>query len=300
MEVRIPFQFEDKVVYGELGYVSPLIRRIVAPNPSLFTYKGTGTYIIGRGNVAVIDPGPNLGQHISAIVDALRDEVISHIVVTHTHSDHSSAAKPLQQICGAPIYGRSLKLSDDCDDQQFEEEFDREFIPTVEVSDGDVIEGDGWTLECVHTPGHMSNHICYRLTEERALFSGDHVMGWSTTVIIPPDGSMKAYLESLNKLLLADDDIYYPTHGPAISCPHRYVSACIEHRYEREREVIRSLKAGNTTIQELVTDVYQEIIQSLYPAASRSLFAILIKLWEEGRVLCKGEPNLFSEFRLRE
>ena len=300
MEVRIPFQFEDNVVYGELEYVSPLIRRIVAPNPSLFTYKGTGTYIVGRGNVAVIDPGPNLGQHISAIVDALRDEVISHIVVTHTHSDHSSAAKPLQQICGAPIYGRSLKLFDDCDDQQFEEEFDHGFAPTVEVSDGDLIEGDGWTLECVHTPGHMSNHICYRLAEERALFSGDHVMGWSTTVIIPPDGSMKAYLESLNKLLLANDDIYYPTHGPAISCPHRYVSACIEHRFEREREVIRSLKTGNTTIQELVTDVYQEIIESLYPAASRSLFAILIKLWEEGRVLCKGEPNLISEFRLRE
>ena len=169
MEVRIPFQFEDKVVYGELEYVSPLIRRIVAPNPSLFTYKGTGTYIVGRGNVAVIDPGPNLGQHISAIVDALRDEVISHIVVTHTHSDHSSAAKPLQQICEAPIYGRSLTAIDDSDDQQFEEEFDRGFTPTVEVADGDVIEGDGWTLECVHTPGHMSNHICYRLTEERAL-----------------------------------------------------------------------------------------------------------------------------------
>ena len=237
MEVRIPFQFEDNVVYGELEYVSPLIRRIVAPNPSLFTYRGTGTYIVGRGNVAVIDPGPNLGQHISAIVDALRDEVISHIVVTHTHSDHSSAAKPLQQICGAPIYGRSLKVIDDSDDQQFEEEFDRGFAPTVEVSDGDVIEGDGWTLECLHTPGHMSNHICYRLTEERALFSGDHVMGWSTTVIIPPDGSMKAYLESLNKLLLADDDIYYPTHGPAISDPHHRAPIRARARSSSKSEV---------------------------------------------------------------
>ncbi len=299
MKTRIPFQFEEEVVYGQLQTVTPLIRRIVAPNPSLFTYKGTGTYIVGRGNVAVIDPGPNLEQHILAIVGCLQNENISHIVVTHTHSDHSSAAGPLQKICGAPVYGRTLTENGSDDQGRFEEEFDREFAPSVEVSDGDIIAGDGWTLECVHTPGHMSNHICYRLREEKALFTGDHVMGWSTSVIIPPDGSMKDYLCSLEKLLAADDRIYYPTHGPAIKTPKAYVEACIAHRHQRELEVIRSLQRGNLTIKAMVADVYRETDQSLHPAAARSLQATLIKLWEDGRVSCQGEPSLANRYLLQ-
>ena len=299
MKTRIPFQFEDDVVYGELQEVTPLIRRIMAPNPSLFTYKGTGTYVVGRGNVAVIDPGPNLAQHISAITESLRHETISHIVVTHTHSDHSSAAMPLKEICGAPIYGRTLHEYSD-DEEQFEEEYDRKFRTSVEVSDGDVIEGEGWTLQCVHTPGHMSNHICYRLRQERSLFCGDHVMGWSTTVIIPPDGSMKDYLESLEKLLTADDEIYYPTHGPPIRRPQSFVRACIEHRHQRELEVIQSLRSGNHTVREMVADVYREVDNSLHPAASRSLLATLIKLWQDGRIACSDAPDLASSYRLLE
>lgn len=299
MKSRIPFQFESDVVYGELQEISPLIRRILAPNPSLFTYKGTGTYIVGRGNVAVIDPGPDLSQHITAIADSLRHETISHIVVTHTHSDHSSAALPLKQICGAPIYGRTLHEYSD-DEGQFEEEFDRNFSTSVELSDGDLIEGEGWTLECVHTPGHTSNHICYRLREEQSLFSGDHVMGWSTTVIIPPDGSMKDYLDSLEKLLSADDEIYYPTHGPPIRQPQAFVRACIEHRRQREVEVIQSLRDGNATVAEMVADVYCETDKSLHPAASRSLLATLIKLWEDGRVFCSDSPSLSNSYRLLE
>ncbi len=300
MKTRIPFQFEDAVVYGQLQEVSPLIRRIVAPNPSLFTYRGTGTYVVGRGQVAVIDPGPALEQHIRAIGECLRGEVISHIIVTHTHSDHSSAAVPLQQICGAPIYGRTLADGGHDHDGRFEEECDREFTPTVEVNDADLIAGDGWTLQCVQTPGHMSNHFCYRLLEERSLFTGDHVMGWSTSVIIPPDGSMKDYVASLEKLLATDDRIYYPTHGPAIRSPKRYVEACIAHRQEREVQVLQSLREGNQTVHLMVADVYRDTDRSLHGAAARSLLATLIKLWDEGRVVCQGEVNLSGRFELRE
>ncbi len=291
--------FEDNVVYGEIKEVSPLIRRIMAPNPSLFTYKGTGTYIVGRGNVAVIDPGPNLNSHIRAIADCLPGEKISHIIITHTHADHSAAAKPLQAICGAPVYGRTLQQYSEAEGS-IEEEYDRQFRATVEVADGDVIEGDSWTLACVHTPGHMSNHFCYRLVEEKSLFSGDHVMGWSTSVIIPPDGNMKDYLKSLENLLGADDEIYYPTHGAPIKSPKPYVKACIAHRQAREAEVVRSLQRGNSTIQTMVTDVYRETNPALYPAAARSLLAILIKLWDDSQVVCDGRPNLKSVFKLKE
>ncbi len=300
MKSRIPFQFENEVVYGQLQEVSPLIRRIVAPNPSLFTYKGTGTYIVGRQSVAVIDPGPDLERHILAIDESLRDEVISHIVVTHTHRDHSSAARPLQRICGAPIYGCTLKKSEHTDEERFEEEFDHEFTPSVEVSDGDLIAGDGWTLGCVHTPGHMSNHFCYRLLEEQSVFTGDHVMGWSTSVIIPPDGSMADYLASLEKLLSVHDEVYYPTHGPAIKSPRPYVEALMAHRRERELEVLRSLRNGNRSVDAMVTDVYRDTDRKLHPAAARSLLATLIKLKDEGRVISQGCPTLTSEFALRE
>ncbi len=299
MKSKIPFVFEDDVVYGKLENVSPLVRRIVAPNPSLFTYKGTGTYVVGRGNVAVIDPGPNLPKHVSAIADELAGECISHIVITHTHSDHSAAAIPLQNICGAPIYGRPIEHYSE-EDGQFEEDFDREFNASFVVSDGDVIQGDGWSLSCVHTPGHMSNHFCYRLMQEDSLFSGDHVMGWSTSVIIPPDGSMTDYLASLQKLRLADDSTYYPTHGPPIKSPRQFVDACITHRHERECEVVRSLKRGNATVRALVADVYRETDSSLHAAAARSLLASLIKLWEEGRILCDREPGLDGVYRLLE
>lgn len=290
---------EDNVVYGEIKEVSPLIRRIMAPNPSLFTYRGTGTYIVGRGNVAVIDPGPNLESHVRTISDSLPGERISHIVITHTHSDHSAAAKPLQDICGAPIYGRTLQQHSEID-EQMEEEFDRRFRASIEVSDGDVILGDSWSLVCVYTPGHMSNHFCYRLVEEKSLFTGDHVMGWSTSVIIPPDGNMKNYLASLEKLLVADDEIYYPTHGPPIRSPKPYVEALIAHRQAREDEVLQSLQRGNSTIQTMVADVYRETNPSLHPAAARSLLATLIKLWDDNRVVCEGAPNLHSTFKLRE
>ncbi len=297
MNNAIPFQKHDDFEYGKIQEVSPLIRRIVARNPSIFTFRGTGTYIIGRGDVAVIDPGPNLKDHISAIAESLAGETISHIVITHTHSDHSSAALPLQAICGAPIYGCRLQTNSDTEwVDNIEEDLDQSFHPTYGVKDGDMISGNGWSLQCVHTPGHMSNHFCYRFLEEQALFSGDHVMGWSTSVIIPPDGSMSSYILSLNKLLGKNDQVYYPTHGPAIRSPKLLVEAYIEHRRQREAKIVQCLQDGVTTVDRMVPIVYQDTEPALHAAAGRSLLATIIKLWEEKKVMCDGQPSLAGQY----
>ncbi len=301
MKVQIPFQRHDEFEYGKIQDVSPLIRRVVANNPSKFTFHGTGTYIVGRGHVAVIDPGPRLDSHISAIVDSLAAETITHILVTHTHSDHSPAARPLQSVCGAPIYGFRNPASQTGAQagDRVEEDVDRSFTPDVAVTDGDVIQGRGWRIECVHTPGHMSNHVCYRLLDEKALFSGDHVMGWSTSVIIPPDGSMSHYVESLRMLLASDDQIYYPTHGPPIPEPGDFVRSLIAHRQEREDQIVACLHGGATSVREMVPIVYRDTDVSLHAAAARSLLATVIKLWEQGTVECEGVPGLDSGFRLK-
>ena len=279
--------------------VSPLIRRVVARNPSKFTYYGTGTYIVGRGQVAVIDPGPNQQSHVSAILQGLGDETISHIVVTHTHSDHSPASVPLKSLSGADIYGfqTEYRRNELPETEPVEEDVDQSFTPDVPVTHGDLLHGEGWTLECVHTPGHMSNHICYRLLEERALFTGDHVMGWSTSVIIPPDGSMSDYMGSLQMLLEADDRTYYPTHGPSIDDPKPFVRAYIRHREQREAEVIECFRRGFVKINDMVPVVYEDVDPALHNAAARSMFATVIKLWEEGKVECEGEPQLFGKYR---
>lgn len=302
MAVKIPFRYDDEFEYGKIQQISPLVRRIVANNPSRFTFRGTGTYVVGSGQVAVIDPGPLLDSHISAIADQLRGETISHILVTHTHSDHSPAALPLQRMCGAPIYGCRLPVQNHSDDLSapIEEDIDVNFRSTVEITDGDVLKGNRWTLKCVHTPGHMSNHFCFRLLEEKALFSGDHVMGWSTTVIVPPEGSMSDYMNSLDLLLQADDEIFYPTHGPPIRDPNPFVRAYRAHRIEREEQILDCLKAGMKTVSEIVSTVYRDTDRSLHAAAARSSLAALIKLWEEKKVHCDTEPKLNANYRLGE
>ena len=192
-------------VYGKVEQVSPLIRRIVAPNPGPFTFKGTGTYILGVGEVAIIDPGPSIEKHVDSILEGLKGEKITHQLITHTHVDHSPASAQISNLTGAPTYAfgpHGLGLLNDT--EKVEEGGDFEFIPDNLVFDGEILEGTGWTVECVHTPGHTSNHICYFLMQENALFSGDHVMGWSTTVISHPDGDMGAYIDSLEKLLKED------------------------------------------------------------------------------------------------
>lgn len=299
MPVEIPFNRKIDFDYGRPDQISPLIRRVIAKNPGSFTFTGTGTYIVGRGRVAVIDPGPNLPEHVDAILAALKPgEDVSHIVITHTHIDHSPAARPLQQRTGAPTYGFGPHGGNrPAPGSHVEEGGDYDFTPDVTVRHGDLVQGDGWTLEAVHTPGHTSNHLCFALEEEKALFSGDHVMGWSTSVISPPDGDMKAYMESLRLLLGRDDAIYWPTHGPAIEDPKPYVSAFIAHREEREREILNCLARGQTRIPDMVEVMYAKVDRALHPAAARSVLAHLTHMVETGRVRADGPPRLDSEYR---
>jgi len=293
--------------YGKVTKVTPLIRRLVAHNPSPFTFYGTGTYIVGenivnRKNIAIIDPGPAIASHLQALEKLLETATVSHILVTHNHLDHSPAAKPLKQMTGAEIYAFDPGQQADMDNraeegQHTEESCDQNFAPDHILQDGDVITGDGWTLEAVHTPGHLPNHLCFALKEEKALFTGDHVMGWSTSVIAEPGGDMKDYMISLEKLLSRDDQIYYPTHGAPIENPKPYVKALIAHRRARERQILAAIADGAVTIPEIVALIYCDIPSYLHPAAACSVHAHLIHMTEEGRVKCQddmGKAGIFT------
>ncbi|HYC12623.1 MAG TPA: MBL fold metallo-hydrolase [Stellaceae bacterium] len=292
----IPFRRELKFEYGVLEQVTPLVRRIVARNPSPYTADGTGTYVVGRGRVAVIDPGPKLPQHVDALLHALRGETVTHILVTHTHADHSPASPALQRATGAPTHGfgpHAAALG-----PAVEEGGDRDFVPDRVMREGDTVEGPDWRLEAIHTPGHTSNHLCFALPQERVLFSGDHLMGWSTSVIAPPDGNMGDYLRSLAKLLPRSDLSYLPTHGPAIPDPQAFVQAFIDHRREREAAILHRLAGGDTDIPAIVRAVYVGLPNVLHRAAGRSVLAHLIELVREGRVLSEGEPTVEGRYRL--
>jgi len=284
--------------YGELVAISPLIRRVLAPNPGPFTFHGTGTYIVGHGRVAVIDPGPLNDAHVDALCRALDGETVTHILVTHTHNDHSPAALSLQRATGAPTcaFGphgagkRSAGIA-------VEEGGDMDFVPDVLLADGEVIAGDGWTLDCVYTPGHTSNHLCFGLREERCLFSGDHVMGWSTTVIVPPDGDMAQYLASLSRLQRRDDLRYYPTHGGPIDSPATFLARLVEHRHARERQIDACLARGILRIRDMVRVIYSEVETRLHPAAAMSVLAHLEHMIASGRVLVDGPATLEAVYR---
>ncbi|MBM3554711.1 MAG: MBL fold metallo-hydrolase [Alphaproteobacteria bacterium] len=297
MAVEIPFIRDFETDYGSLVEVSPSIRRVVARNPGLFTFKGTGTYIVGRGQVAVIDPGPDLVEHVEALKNALRGETVSHILVTHTHIDHSPAAKALKAATGAPTLGFGPHGGERGGDK-VEEGGDHDFRPDHALADGDVVSGRGWTFTALHTPGHTSNHLCYALKEEAALFSGDHVMGWSTTVISPPDGDMRAYMASLDKLRGRSERRFIPTHGAPIPEPGRYVEALIAHRREREGEILACLRTGPATIPEMVKVIYAQVDPRLHGAAARSVFAHIRHMVEDGRVKAEGPPALATLYRL--
>ncbi len=277
----------DAQAYGKLVARSPLVRRLLAHNPSAFSYTGTGTFVVGHGTVAVIDPGPDDPDHVAALIETLKGETVSHIVVTHTHRDHSPAAPALQAATGALIVGCApLVLADD--GPRADAGFDATYAPDAVMADGDSIEGPDWTLTAVATPGHTSNHLCFALRQEKALFSGDHVMGWSTTVVAPPDGDMADYIASLKKLLDRDDVIYHPTHGEPVTDPQRFVRHLIGHRKQRENQIIRLLGEGVTEIPAMVATMYAMVDKRLHPAAGRSVLAHLIDLQAQGRVLPAG------------
>jgi glyoxylase-like metal-dependent hydrolase (beta-lactamase superfamily II) len=298
MTVEIPFRRELSFEYGRLEPIAPMIRRIVARNPSPFTFRGTGTYVVGQGEVGVIDPGPDLAEHVEALLAGLMGEQVTHILVTHTHRDHSPAARALQQATGAPTFGFGRHAGGNRSDPAVEEGGDWDFVPDITVRDGDRIAGKGWTFEAVHTPGHTSNHLCFALPAEGVLFSGDHVMGWSTSVIAPPDGDMAAYMASLDKLLGRSDAVYWPTHGPAITEPKDHVRAFIAHRREREAGILDSLRAGIGQIDAIVERLYTGLQPGLRRAAGRSVHAHLIDLVGRGIVESDGAPALDANYRI--
>lgn len=269
--------------YGRAEGVSPLVRRVLARNPSPFTYTGTGTYLVGRGDVAVIDPGPADPDHLQAILQATHGERIAAILITHTHLDHSPGAGPLRAATGAPVLGCApLALADL--GPRADEGFDPSYSPDRVLADGERIQGPGWTLAAVHTPGHTSNHLCFALAEEGALFTGDHVMGWSTTVVAPPDGDMAAYMSSLERLLARDDTVFYPTHGPPVTEPKRWVRHLLAHRRQREAHILAELAAGPRTIPSIVERLYAQVDRRLWGAAGRSVLAHLLDLEARGAV----------------
>lgn len=296
----IPYVRELQFEYGRVDQVSPLIRRVIAENPGPFTYLGTGTYIVGQGEVAVIDPGPDLPQHLEAILAATAGERITAIVITHHHSDHSPLAGPLKARTGATVYGCALtaQVEHDPDEVRLEAEADTGFSPDVSTCDGGRIAGPGWTLEAIPTPGHTSNHVAYALLEENALFTGDHVMGWSTTVITPPDGDMTDYMESLERIRARGFSTLWPTHGPPVREVAPFLDAYVAHRRAREGQILQALQAGPARIAELVPQLYADVDPRLHPAAARSMLAHMIDLVRRGRIRTDGAPGALSEYRL--
>lgn len=280
--------------HGELVDVSPLLRRIVCNNPSKYTFHGTGTYVIGRRDVAVVDPGPRDPYHVEALLRALGDETVRTILITHTHGDHSPAAAALHDATGAPVLGFGPHPEDaiseeaDAGDENPAAANDAhrpdiDFDPETQLAHGDNVDGPGWTVQALHTPGHISNHLCFALLEENAVLTGDHVMGWSTTIIPPPDGDVSDYLKSLQLLLDRSDEVLYPTHGGPVTNPQRYVSALLNHRLRREAQILGQLAQRPASAKQMVAVLYADVRKELHRPAARSVVAHLTKLHNEGR-----------------
>ena len=263
--------------------LEPLVTRVLAPNPSPFTYTGTQTYLVGTAALAVIDPGPDDPDHIAALLAAIAGREVVAILCTHTHRDHSPAAAPLKAATGAPIIGCAPLSLDDAGPRA-DAAFDTGYAPDRVLGDGDSVTGPDWTLTAVATPGHTSNHLCFALEETGALLTGDHVMGWSTTVVAPPDGDMADYMASLDKLMHRDDRVYYPAHGEPIDKPRRFVRGLIGHRKQREGQILRLLRSDITAIPALVERMYVGLDPRLTGAAGRSVLAHLIDLRTRGVV----------------
>lgn len=299
-DVALDRQFDPPV--ERLETLSPLVRRIVAPNPGPMTFKGTCTYVVGHGEVVVIDPGPALPGHIEALLGALGTERVAHILVTHTHRDHSPGAALLKARTGAPIIGcapyapaRTPRAEETAAVAAANE---LDYAPDRVLADGERFVGAGFELTAVATPGHTMNHLAFALADEQALFSGDHVMAWSTTIVAPPSGSMRAYMESLAKLRAREDAIYWPGHGGPVRDPARFVRALQHHRRQREHSILARLAAGDTRIGAIVAATYEGLDPRLVRAAGVSVLAHLEDLVARGRVVPSGSPGLEGEYRL--
>lgn len=274
---------------GTAEQLEPLVRRVLAANPSAFTFTGTQTYLVGAGDdIAVIDPGPDEPNHLAALIAAIGRARVLAVLCTHTHRDHSPAAAPLSARTGAPIVGCAALVLDDAGPRA-DASFDPAYAPDRVLHDGEQLNGPDWTLTAVATPGHTSNHLCYALPQSGALFTGDHVMGWSTTVVAPPDGDMAAYMNSLQKLHGRDDRVYYPAHGAEVDNPRQFVRGLIGHRRQRERQILALLSEKPRAIADMVPRMYKGVAPELWGAAGRSVLAHLIDCERRGMVRREGE-----------
>ncbi len=285
--MSIPFLTQDGLAHGAVERIAPGVRRLVCNNPSAFTFRGTNTYLIGEGQVAVMDPGPENEAHLAAILRATEGERITRVIVTHTHRDHSPGARPLVAQTGAMTYGFGPHMTPP---EAGGEGGDHGFHPDVRLGDDEVLEGEGWRLRALHTPGHCANHLCFALEGTGILFSADHVMSWSTSVVSPPDGDMADYMRSLERVMARDDRLLLPGHGAPLTEPKPFLAALKAHREEREAKVLAALRAaGRATPAELVPPVYGPLDARLVGPAGRSLLSHLIKLEGEGKAARAGE-----------
>lgn len=302
MTEDIPFDRSFDLVPGHAEQVVPGVRRIVANNPGPFTFKGTVSYIVGRGHVAIIDPGPDDPRHIAALLNAVRGETVTHVFVTHTHRDHSPAVPAVKAATGAQVLAegphRAARPLYVDEATRPEASNDLDFRPDRRLADGDVISGDGWTIEAITTPGHTANHVAFALKESRVLFSGDHVMAWSTSVVAPPDGAMSDYMLSLEKLARRAESTYFPGHGGAVHDARRFVQSYIRHRQGREASILYRLGKGPADIPTLARAIYIGIDPRLIGAAGLSVLAHLEDLVARGMVATEGPPSITGTYRL--
>jgi len=303
MSDDIPFDRTFDLAPGRVEEVVPGVRRLLANNPSPFTFKGTVSYIIGRDRVAIVDPGPLDEAHIAALLDAVRGETVTHIFVTHTHHDHSPAVPRIKAATGATVLAegphRAARPLNVGEAPRAEASNDTDFRPDRALADGEVVTGAGWSIEAVATPGHTANHMAFAFKEANLLFSGDHVMAWSTPVVAPPDGSMSDYMASLDKLARRTEPVYLPGHGGAVRNAPRFVQHYIRHRRGREDAILHRLGKGEADIPSLVRAIYIGLDPRLVPAAGRSVLAHLEDLAARGRVATEGPPSIDGVYRLK-
>lgn len=296
----IPFVKDFDPDYGTAVTLNPQVRRLTVHNPSPFTFTGTNSYIIGSDTLAIIDPGPEDDAHFKNLLRATAGHTISHIFITHCHMDHSPLAKRLSEATGAIIVAegpyRAARIRGTDEETALDASSQSDFVPDIALKDGESIEGDGWVLSCVTTPGHMANHAAFALENSGILFSGDHVMAWATTVVAPPDGSMKDYMQSLDKLLKRDDRVYLPGHGGAVYKPHHFVRAMKAHRKMRECAILQRICEGDHNIESIVKAIYRDTDPRLHKAAALSVFAHIEDLVERGLVKTDGVARLNGSY----
>jgi glyoxylase-like metal-dependent hydrolase (beta-lactamase superfamily II) len=302
MNDDIPFDKSFSLEPDQVQEVVPGVRAIVADNPGPFTFKGTISYIVGRGQVAIIDPGPDDVGHVAALFDAVRDETVTHIFVTHTHRDHSPAAAKIKDATGAKVLAqgphRPARPLHTGEIRRLDASVDLDFRPDITLADGEIVNGKGWKLQAVATPGHTANHMAYAFKEADLLFAGDHVMAWSTTIVAPPDGAMSDYMASLHKLAERNEPLYLSGHGAPVRDAPRYVQYLIRHRQAREASILHRLGKGAADIPTIVRAVYIGLDPRLFGAAALSVLAHLEELVARGTVVTEGPASIGGIYRL--